>query len=392
MRRTMIRGSRSKAHRVRTSAALAAIGVLFVSVAGCTGSASAAPSSARAALSSVTSVQPSAARASTADRRAPLTCLDLVSRAKIAAALHGPHFTGRTVTPTTTAAGLITGEKAIQGAGGLSCSWTVDTSSTSTRKAVFTASVLPGAAKEWSALLFGDGPSSSRRTFAGVSAAAACGDPGCAASAVVGAAWVRVDLTVQGLGEGRSVFANESERTIFANAGPAIAAVFSGVQHATPAQLRFPNHLAATRSVPRCTAFLGTAALARAMKVRSASYIRTPQPTGASDSIAGAAQHRIGTAVCFASGAGSNPDGIASITIAPRQAWAVGALVKNPDYRGAFTATTLPGQTGAERALTDCHGAGTPCTTVFALGSTAIQVDDTRRSTAIAEAILAQAR
>ena len=129
----------------------------------------------------------------------------------------------------------------------------------------------PGAAKDWSAQVFGDAPTAKRRVFAGISAAAACADPGCGASAAVGSSWVRVDLLTVGLGEGTSVFAGETEDTLFANARPAIATVFATVQRATAAQLRFPSHVG-TRGASDCRTFLKPGPLAAAMGVRSASY------------------------------------------------------------------------------------------------------------------------
>jgi hypothetical protein len=325
--------------------------------------------------------------------RTPLRCGDLVTESKILAAVHGPNSpASRSVTRTSTAEGSVTGEKAIQGAGGLSCSWKVGADSRPASTATFTVSLLPQAAREWTPMLSGDAPTTSRRTFAAVSAAADCADAGCAASAPIGSAWVRVDLTVTGLGEGQSVYGDESTAAIFRGARPAIAAVFTSVKRATAAQLRFPSHVGPTPSASDCRNYLKTVPLARAMGVGSATYGTPRRPDGTSDSIAGAAEHRIGVSVCYADGSGTGPNSLARITIAPLQSWAVTAMAADPTARGGLTPVTLTGQTAGEHALTNCSGAGTPCTVVFALGTAAIQIDDTTRAKQIAEAIIAEAR
>ncbi len=292
---------------------------------------------------------------------------------------------------TSTAGGTITAETAVQGAGGLSCSWRIGGDGGTADDVVVNAAVLPGAAKDWSAQVFGDAPTAKRRVFAGISAAATCADPGCGASAAVGSSWVRVDLLTVGLGEGTSVFAGETEDTLFANARPAIATVFATVQRATAAQLRFPSHVG-TRGASDCRNFLKPGPLAAAMGVRSASYAEPRYPDGVSDSLAGAAEHRIGVSSCFVNGSGTGPNSTAQVTIAPDQAWAVTAMAAHPDARGTLKPVTLTNQVAGEHALTDCTGTANECSVVFSLGTTAIQVDDGIRSKQIAEAIIAEAR
>ncbi|HEY8318897.1 MAG TPA: hypothetical protein VIG76_08705 [Amnibacterium sp.] len=332
--------------------------------------------------------------ASAATASAPLRCDDLLTHAQLLAAAQGPHSpANRTVSVTSTAGGTITAETAVQGAGGLSCAWRIAGEGAATDDVVVNAAVLPGAAKDWSAQMFGDAPTAKRRVFAGISAAATCGDPGCGASAAVGSSWVRVDLLTVGLAEGTSVFAGETEDTLFTNAGPAIAAVFATVQHASAAQLRFPSHVG-TRATSDCRTFVKPGPLAAAMGVRSTSYADPRYPDSVSDSIAGAAEHRIGVSSCFVNGSGTGPNSTAKITIAPDQAGAVAAMAADPKARGPLKPVTLANQVAGEHALTDCSSSSSPneCSVVFSLGTTAIQVDDGIRSKQIAEAIIAEAR
>jgi hypothetical protein len=374
-------------------AALLGVGVL----AGCstpsTGQADAAATSqAPASDAPATTAAPTSSASTPA--AGPLTCADLVPKQQIIAALAG----GRSerdwvVLPTSTAAGTITTELAVRGAGGLSCSWSAGPPQSETTPAVLTVAVLPGAAADWSAMLYGDGPTPLRRTFAGVSAAAACGDPGCGASAPVGSSWVRVDLATGSRESGGSVFAQESDDEVLAGMRPAVETVFRAVQHASAAQLRFPNHLTGDATPADCRTFLTKADIDGALRVHPTTVDTDRQPTGASDSISGDAQHRLGESVCTIMGhATSNDFEAASITVAPGQSWAVDELTSVPAARGAFHVTRVAGQVSGEHAVTDCTATRTTCTVVFSLGSTAIQVEDTDRAVEVAAAIVAGAR
>ncbi|MGN6741724.1 MAG: hypothetical protein ACTHJL_00300 [Amnibacterium sp.] len=370
----------------RRTALLVPIGLAVLALTACAQQGSpAAPSE------SATTTPTSAPATSAPPTIAPaglLRCTDLGTPSEIRAAYTAAD--GRddaSVEPTSPLDDTITGATAIQGAGGLACAWSVRRGADEAD--TYTVSVLPRAATEWSAMLYGDGPTSERRTFAGVSAAATCGDPGCGASARVGDAWVRVDLVVAGLAEGRSVLGNETVDTIFAHASPAISRAIRAVQQADASRLRFPTHPGSPQNPPACESFLRTSDLAHAIGTTSATY-QVRHPDGASDSIAGAAQHRIGVTDCFGQGSGSAPYGLASMVLAPGQAWAVRAIADAAT--GDLTHTTLPGMAPGEVALTDCTGADHPCTVLFSLGSTAIEVDETSHSRAVAEAILAYAR
>lgn len=359
-------------------------------IGGPSGGAGSVSPTASATLATAASPSPSA----TATTAAPLTCADLVPKTQIIAALAG----GRpaddwVVLDTSTAAGTITSELAVRGAGGLSCSWSAGPPQSETTPAVLTVAVLPGAAADWSAQLYGDGPTADRRTFAGISAAASCGDPGCGASAVVGSSWVRVDLTTGSRESGGSVFASETDDEVFAGMRPAVESVFRTAQQATPAQLRFPDHLAGDSAPADCRSYLAKADVEGALGIRTTSVDTSHQPSAATESITGEAQHRIGSSVCDVMGhTESNDYEAAGVTVAPGQSWAVDELTSNTAARGTFHTVELTGRVAGEHAVTDCTSAGTPCTLVFSLGSTAIQIEFTGRAVQLAEAIIAAAR
>ncbi len=344
--------------------------------------------------SSTASTVPAAASTTSAPSRL-LSCADLVTEEQIRAAVHGPNSPADPViTRISTAEGdeallgvsnALLGEKAIQGAGGLTCAWRVGPASP--HSPVFEASVLPGAAPDWTGYLYGDGPTPQRRTFLGFSAAAACGDPGCGASATVGSSWVRVDLLEPDGGEqtGRGVFGHESEDTIYAHAKPAVESVFRSVRDASAARLRFPSHLKADPNT-RCEDLVAPAALAKAMGVRAVHYDTRYQFTPEQYGIAGAALTRMKAKNCDADASTTSAD----LVILPKQAWAIDDLMSDPPQRGDLEPTTLRGQRAGEHALTDCGTTGNAtCEVVLSLADFAVLVDDSSRSLAIAEAVVA---
>ncbi|RIX27832.1 hypothetical protein [Amnibacterium setariae] len=298
------------------------------------------------------------------------------------------------VIPTSTVDGSITGQKALEGAGGLGCSWRAGPPSSEAGVAELIVSVLPGAAKEWTGALYGDGPTDQRRTFAGISAAAACGDPGCGATAAVGSSWVRVDL-MTGPREGASptsAFAKETDDEVFAGLTPAVESALRTVQGASAAQLRFPDHVPSGQQAP-CTNYLKKASLAEALGVKSTSIDTSFQPDPKVDSLFAAAELRIGDSVCDLTDPRYTPaPELARVTVAPEQGWAVDDIAAHSAQRGDLRPVALQGLASGERALSSCGSSGNECSVVFTLGSDAIQVANTPRANQVAEAILAAAR
>lgn len=375
--------------RNRRAALLAPAGLAILALTACSplGSPGAAPSATVAAPAT-----PAAARTATPTSAAPasthpLACADLGRTSEIRAAFTPDDGSGgTTVGAVGIGDGTLSGATAVAGAGGLACRWTVRSGSQTI--GAYTVSVLPGAGPEWTALMYGDGPTPDRRTFAGVKAAATCGDPGCGASAAVGSTWVRVDLIVDGLAEGQSVLGAEDPDVIFGHASSAISRAFDVVRHADAAQLRFPAHPGRPNDPPTCESFLRTSDLAHALGTSDAVYTRQV-PDAAYGSVAGAAEHRLGVVSCFGQGSGTAAYSDADITIAPGQAWAV-PVTANGDR--TLKRIGLPGLADGEQAFSDCTGAARACRVLLDLGGTAIGIDETTHSKAVAEAILAYAR
>lgn len=373
-------------HRNRRAGLLAAIAAVMtvVGLSGCaaTTAAPAAPPTSTGAASAPT---PSSSAAQ------PLACGDLVDQQEVVRAFtpRGTTASG-SITPTTPWDTRLLGPVAVAGAGGLACAWRVGTGASAGTLLV---EVLPGAASQWSALMYGDGPTSERHRFAGIEAAATCGDPGCGASAVVGSSWVRADLVIPGLNGASSAMGRESTTTILDGAAPVFDRLFTTVQRASAARLAFPAHPGSPSGTPRCEGILPAAQLAPLLSSSSATY-DLRRPTGASDSIDGAAAHDLGSFECFANGSSTAGDSTADLVVAPGQAWAVKTM-EGSRYSDTtpLRPVRLAGATSSETAETTCaSGATTPCTVVFSLGTLAIQVDDSPHAVGIAEAVIANAR
>ena len=371
----------------RRTGPMAAAAVLVAgALAGCAqvAAAPAAPSPATASPASAISTRPTPAAE-------PLSCDDLIPKAQIVQALAaGQPSDDWVVLPVSAAAGSVTGAKAVEGAGGLSCSWKAGPPNSEAGVAALTVAILPDAADDWTGQMYGDGPTSDRRTFAGVSAAATCGDPGCGASAAVGSSWVRIDLTTGSREGGESAFAKETDDQVFADLTPAVETVFQAVQGASAEQLRFPDHIPADGTPADCRTYLTKADIAGALDVKDVRVTTNYQLTPALYSIAGAAAQRLGTSVCTIEDPRySYPTELASITVAPEQSWAVDDLASNPAERGDLRVIELEGAVEGEHALSDCGSSANVCSVVFSLASTAIQVENTPHAVSVAEAIIA---
>lgn len=378
---------RPVSNRTRTAAAIAGT-LVTLGLSGCSTSAPITGGSPSTASSTAAAPSTSATAAD------PLRCTDLVEQQEVVAAFtrSGATATG-SITAITPYDGELTGPVAVVGAGGLACAWSVRTSASDGAVGSLLVQVLPDAASQWSALMYGDGPTSDRRDFAGITSAATCGDPGCGASAVVGSGWVRVDMTIPGIGGEQSVFGTESQEGILAGASPAISRIFTTVQEASAAQLDFSKHPGSTSGDAQCDEILPTVSLAPLLSSSGAIYQALPL-TGETYSISGAASHDLGSFRCSAKGTSLSGDSTAEITVAPGQAWSVAAM-EGSRYFGSepLRRTRLVGATSSETAETTCVDGGTrECTTVFSLGDRAIQVSGTRNATSIAEAVIARAR
>jgi hypothetical protein len=380
---------RSPSRRVTATVGIAAA-LVAIGLSGCSASAPAPETSSPVASPTAVASTAPATPAATG----PLQCADLIEQQEVVTAFtrSGTASTG-SVTAITPYDGELTGPLAVTGAGGLACAWSVRTSASSGSAGTLLVQVLPGAASQWSAMMYGDGPTSDRREFAGITSAATCGDPGCGASAIVGSAWVRVDMTIPGIGGENSAFGGESQAAILSGASPSISRVFSTVQHASPARLVFPKHPGSTSGTPRCEGILRTADIAPVLSSSDAAYQLLPL-TGRTYSISGAASHDLGSYRCFANGTGTAGASTADITVAPGQTWAITAIDGSRYFdSNPLRPTRLVGATGSEAAETTCAQGGTSeCTTVFSLGDLAIQVGGTKNATKIAEAIIASAR
>lgn len=350
------------------------------------------PASATTALPGATTALPAATTTATSGS-APLACDDLVPKGEIVRALAaGQASDDWVVIPTSAVDGSITGAKALEGAGGLSCSWQAGPQNAETGVATLTVSLLPGAAEQWTGALYGDGPTAQRRTFAGISAAATCGDPGCGATAAVGSSWVRVDLLTGSREGGSSAFAKETDDQVFADLKPAVESAFRTVQKASAAGLRFPDHVPADGAAP-CTNYLIKADLSSPLGVKDTSIDTAYPPDPKSSSLFAAAELRIGDSVCVIEDPKyATPTELASVTVAPEQAWAVDDIAAHHVQQGDLHAVQLQGLASGERALSTCGSAGNQCVVLFTLGSDAIQVENTDRAEQVAEAILLAAR
>jgi hypothetical protein len=367
-----------------------AAALVVMGVSGCSTPAPVATTSSPSASPTPAASTPAATPAASG----PLQCAGLIDQQEVVAAFtrSGTTATG-SVTAITPYDGELTGPIAVAGAGGLACAWSVRTSASNKSTSTLLVQVLPGAASDWSALMYGDGPTSDRRQFAAITSAATCGDPGCGASAVVGSSWVRVDMTIPGIGGQNSVFGNESQNGILTGASSMISRVFATVQRASAEQLDFPKHPGSTSGTPRCKGILRTADIAPLLVSSDATYQLLPL-NGETYSISGAASHDLGSYRCFANGTSTAGDSTAEISVAPGQSWALKAIDGSQYFDSKpLRPTRLVGATSIETAETTCAAGGAKeCTTVFALGGLAIQVSGTKNATKIAEAIIAYAR
>ena len=328
---------------------------------------------------------------------APLTCADLVGASDVDIALASPSaptdFASLVSYPTPY-------DFASTAAGGIRCAWLADGSTGTYSKIIgepgvpwLDVQILPGAAEKWTSYTFGDGPGTDSTTpFAGFDGAHSCGDPGCKATAAIGSSWVSILVHDPGFGVGDSLVGS-SQDEIFAKLAPAATSLFSTLAGATPAQLDWPGTpaRASDPSVEACSSFLKSPALANALGVATVGeYADAVDLSSDIVSLESVALEDAGFVTCSAE---AGFDARASFVLALDNASIVDRIAAGLGPKSAEHLDTLDGQTGSEKAVSNCGDGRPGCDLWFSLGVDAIYVSSiSSDSKAVAEAILAQAR
>ena len=322
----------------------------------------------------------------------PLACGDLADLAQVDQALQSPTrpasfpqvwLAKRGYSELTT--------YAVDAAGGITCAWVPEDDRPDSPW--LQVAVLPHAPAAISPFLYGDGPTDETRTIGGRVVTAGCGTPGCGVIAIVNGTWIDIRLNIPGLGTTGTPLG--SIDTIFANALPAMSAVFAAIDSATPGQLAWPTtstftqdkQASLTTGIELCESFLPAARLGAVIGDPTVQWKAWEEPAvlaGISD----LASTRAGIVKCMAMGTYS-----VEMDLAPGNAWIAGDIGTNPRESVTFERTLLPGQIDTEGTFSDCADrTNRPCTAVFSIGSTTVEVSGADRSLAVAEAITARAR
>ncbi|TFC52913.1 hypothetical protein E3O49_00745 [Cryobacterium shii] len=195
-----------------------------------------------------------------------------------------------------------------------------------------------------------------------------------------------------GFGVGDSLVGS-SQEDIFAKLNPAASAVFSTIANATPAQLDWPATPARASDplVEPCSSFLKAPALATALGVATvgeyADSAALPSDIVSLDSVA---LTDAGFVDCFAE---AGFDARASFVLALDNAAIVDRIAAGLGPNSDEHLDRLMGQTGSEKAVSNCVAGRPNCDLWFSLGADAIFVSSiSSDSKAIAQAIIAQAR
>ena len=326
-----------------------------------------------------------------------MTCADLVADSDVAVALASPaaltDFVGLLSYPTPR-------DFASVAAGGIRCAWLADGSTGTYSDIVggpgvpwLDVQVLPGAAETWTSYTFGDGPGTDATTpFAGFDGAHSCGDPGCKATAPIGSAWVSIMVHDPGFGVGDSLVGS-SQDDIFAKLAPAAEALFSTVANATAGQLDWPAVPAGTAgpTAEACSSVLEPAALANALGVTTiGEYADSADVASDLVSVESIAAGDAGFVTCSAE---AGFDARANFVLALGNASIVDRIAAGLGPQSAGHLDALEGQTGGEKAVSNCDDDHPMCDLWFSVGTDAIYVAlGSSDPTAIAEAIIAQAR
>ena len=322
----------------------------------------------------------------------PLACDDLADSAQVEQALQSP--ANPAAFPQVWLAKRGYAELtayAVDAAGGITCAWVSDDDGPDSPW--LQVAVLPDAPAAISPFLYGDGPTDETRTIGGRVVTAGCGDPGCGVIAIVNDTWVDIRLNIPGLGTTGTQLG--SIDTIFANASPAISAVFTVIDRATPGQLAWPTtstltqdeQASLTTGTASCESYLPAARLGAVIGDPTVQWESWEEPAvlaGISD----LASTRAGIVKCMATGTS-----LVLMDLAPGNAWIAGDIGTNPRESVTFEKILLPGQIDTEGTFSDCaNRADGTCTAIFSIGSATIEVSGADRSLAVAEAITARAR
>jgi len=346
---------------LRTSRAgilLAAIAVATV-LAGCT--------------AATTTGSPKPSKSSPAPSAQALGCADLASGADLAAALGG---TATPADPTTVALASstdVTYATAVAAAGGLQCAWLGPAQDGFTP--TLTVELLPDPQKQWTAMLFGDGPSNETRTFGSHTVTAASGDPGYGASGRVGGTWAFIVRTFPPTGT--------PDPQAFDKLDPAFTSVLdAAAAKGSRLSLSEPSTGAGgcdqLLSVDRMSTALGGPATYQVVDVPAADR-----------GIGEVAQARVSDIRCFGMGATQGLEfavahGGAPLLTKVRNGFDTVDL-------GAFTPTTLTGLAAGDWAIAlPCGVRPGVCEVIFTHNGDVIQVTQAPDPIAVAEAIIAQ--
>ncbi|BDZ46508.1 hypothetical protein [Naasia aerilata] len=284
------------------------------------------------------------------------------------------------------------GDLAVDMAGGLTCSWRIGAAEGNPLEyrdaddwAYLHVRVLPEAAGDWTAYLFGDSPVDGRATIAGVEAATGCGDFGCAISAPVGDAWVELSVSAFNFALGASPYGSMSIDEIVADLTPAAESVFAATAGAGPDQLAWPDTMVADVTA-QCNGALDPQGVGAALGLSSFSYDEPEITLPPVAPLSVVAAYRAKVYSCYGS------DGDTVITVARGGDDALRAALAEPDLSTGLEPLTLELAVDGEVAARACADTSSYCSVLFTIGDTAYQVESRVDAVAVAEAMIAQAR
>ncbi len=321
-----------------------------------------------------------------------LACDDLVGTDLVATALAGEDGQSPDPVPARQPSASIR-DLAVDIAGGLTCGWRIGEPEGNPLEyrdsddwAYLTVQVLPGAAGDWTAYLFGASPVETRAEIAGVDAVTGCGDFGCGISAPVGDAWVQLTVSAFNFALGGSPYGSMSIDDIIAGMTPAAEAVFTTIAAATPDQLAWPDSTVADVAA-QCNGALDRQGIGAALGVPQFQYIEEPEialPEVAPLPVYAA--HRANMYACVGN------EGATTITVARGGDDVLRSSLDLADYSAALEPVELELAVEGEVAARACADTGTYCSVLFTIGDTAYQVESEMDAVAVAEAIIGQAR
>ena len=281
---------------------------------------------------------------------------------------------------------------AVELAGGLTCGWRAGAPEGNPLEyrdsddwAYLTVQVLPVAAGDWTAYLFGDSPVETRATIAGVEAATGCGDVGCAISAPVGDAWVQLTVSAFDFALGASPYGSMGIDEILAAMTPAAEAVFTTVAGASAGQLAWPDSTVADTSA-RCAGALDPQGIGAALGEPGFGWQPAEIALPAAAPLSVVASYRAKVYSCVST------DADTVITVARGGGDVLRTALATGDYATALEPIELELAVDGEVAARACADTSSFCSVLFSIGDTAYQVESRVDAVAVAEAMIAQAR